>query len=223
MILTFFNYKEGCGKSTLTLLVAKALSELFFRTNDQAKVYIFDTACSVKNSLFAKKSNETKEEFINDNKQLLFIEYASNLENFETQKKELNIKEDDIIFFDLQEFGENQLDFIANSDYVFIVSDNPNELESFDREMYAIINKLTDSVLGSNIKKIFLTQNRVSKKEHIIPEFEDINYIEGLGILPESYQIENIKIYQTSLAKPIQQFAIEIWKAVNNQEKQIII
>lgn len=223
MKIIFFNDKEECGKSTLTLLVAKALSEFFLRTNNQSKVYIFDAAHSVKNSLFAKKSNETKEEFINDNKQLLFIEYASSLENFETQKEELNITESDIVFFDLQEFGENQLDFIVNSDYIFIVSDNPNELEKFDREIYTIINKLIDSALNSKIKKVFLTQNRVNENEHIISEFEDVNYITGLGVLPEAYRIENIKIYQNSLPKNIQQFAIEIWKSVNNQEKQIII
>ena len=139
------------------------------------------------------------------------------------QEKELNIKEEDIVFFDLQEFGEKQLDFISNTNFVFIVSDNPNELESFDREMYAILSKLTKNAHLSSIKKIFLTQNRVSEKEHIISEFEEVNYLQGMGILIDQYHIENLKIYQGSIPKAAQQFAIEVWKEMNNQEKQLII
>ena len=222
MKLTFFNDKEKCGKSILTLLTAKALAEMLSRTDNQINVYIFDTAHSVKNSLVAKKNEEQEAiELIEDKK--LYVEYASSLEDFELKEKELNIKEEDIVFFDLQEFGEKQLDFISNTNFVFIVSDNPNELESFDREMYAILSKLTKNAHLSSIKKIFLTQNRVSEKEHIISEFEEVNYLQGMGILIDQYHIENLKIYQGSIPKAAQQFAIEVWKEMNNQEKQLII
>ena len=184
MNLTFFNDKEGCGKSTLTLLVAKSLAELLSRGENTTNVYIFDTARNLKNSLMAKNNSEE----IVDNKRL-FIQYAENFENFEIQKTNLGIKEEDIVFFDLQNFGTTELDFISNSDFVFIVSDSPNELESIDRDMYNIINKLTDNTYFST-KKVFLTQNRVSEKEHIISEYEDINYVEGIDVLNEQWTIE---------------------------------
>ena len=120
MNLTFFNDKEGCGKSTLTLLVAKSLAELLSRGENTTNVYIFDTARNLKNSLMAKNNSEE----IVDNKRL-FIQYAENFENFEIQKTNLGIKEEDIVFFDLQNFGTTELDFISNSDFVFIVSDSP--------------------------------------------------------------------------------------------------
>lgn len=222
MKLTFFNDKEKCGKSTLTLLTAKALAEMLSRTDNQVNVYIFDTAHSTKNSLVAKKNEEKATIELIENKRL-YVEYANNLEDFEIQKNELNIQEEDIVFFDLQEFGEKQLDFISNSNFIFIVSDNPNELESFDREIYAIFNKLTNNKELSSIERIFLTQNRVLENERIIDEYEDINYVQGIGVLIEQYRIENLKIYQGSVPKNVQQFAIEIWKEVNNQEKQKII
>lgn len=217
MNLTFFNDKEGCGKSTLTLLVAKSLAELLSRGENTTNVYIFDTARNLKNSLMAKNNSEE----IVDNKRL-FIQYAENFENFEIQKANLGIKEEDIVFFDLQNFGTTELDFISNSDFVFIVSDSPNELESIDRDMYNIINKLTDNTYFST-KKVFLTQNRVSEKEHIISEYEDINYVEGIDVLNEQWTIEKLKIYQSTPPKNVQRFALEIWKAINNQEKQIIL
>jgi hypothetical protein len=217
MNLTFFNDKEGCGKSTLTLLVAKSLAELLSRGENTTNVYIFDTARNLKNSLMAKNNSEE----IVDNKRL-FIQYAENFENFEIQKTNLGIKEEDIVFFDLQNFGTTELDFISNSDFVFIVSDSPNELESIDRDMYNIINKLTDNTYFST-KKVFLTQNRVSEKEHIISEYEDINYVEGIDVLNEQWTIEKLKIYQSTPPKNVQRFALEIWKAINNQEKQIIL
>ena len=160
-------------------------------------------------------------EEIVDNKRL-FIQYAENFENFEIQKTNLGIKEEDIVFFDLQNFGTTELDFISNSDFVFIVSDSPNELESIDRDMYNIINKLTDNTYFST-KKVFLTQNRVSEKEHIISEYEDINYVEGIDVLNEQWTIEKLKIYQSTPPKNVQRFALEIWKAINNQEKQVIL
>ena len=89
--------------------------------------------------------------------------------------------------------------------------------------MYAILSKLTKNAHLSSIKKIFLTQNRVSEKEHIISEFEEVNYLQGMGILIDQYHIENLKIYQGSIPKAAQQFAIEVWKEMNNQEKQLII
>lgn len=217
MNLTFFNDKEGCGKSTLTLLVAKSLAELLSRGENTTNVYIFDTARNLKNSLMAKNNREE----IVDNKRL-FIQYAENFENFEIQKTNLGIKEEDIVFFDLQNFGTTELDFISNSDFVFIVSDSPNELESIDRDMYNIINKLTDNTYFST-KKVFLTQNRVSEKEHIIFEYEDINYVEGIDVLNEQWTIEKLKIYQSTPPKNVQRFALEIWKAINNQEKQVIL
>jgi hypothetical protein len=217
MNLTFFNDKEGCGKSTLTLLVAKSLAELLSRGENTTNVYIFDTARNLKNSLMAKNNSEE----IVDNKRL-FIQYAENFENFEIQKTNLGIKEEDIVFFDLQNFGTTELDFISNSDFVFIVSDSPNELESIDRDMYNIINKLTDNTYFST-KKVFLTQNRVSEKEHIISEYEDINYVEGIDVLNEQWTIEKLKIYQSTPPKNVQRFALEIWKAINNQEKQVIL
>lgn len=217
MNLTFFNDKEGCGKSTLTLLVAKSLAELLSRGENTTNVYIFDTVRNLKNSLMAKNNSEE----IVDNKRL-FIQYAENFENFEIQKTNLGIKEEDIVFFDLQNFGTTELDFISNSDFVFIVSDSPNELESIDRDMYNIINKLTDNTYFST-KKVFLTQNRVSEKEHIISEYEDINYVEGIDVLNEQWTIEKLKIYQSTPPKNVQRFALEIWKAINNQEKQIIL
>lgn len=217
MNLTFFNDKEGCGKSTLTLLVAKSLAELLSRGENTTNVYIFDTARNLKNSLMAKNNREE----IVDNKRL-FIQYAENFENFEIQKTNLGIKEEDIVFFDLQNFGTTELDFISNSDFVFIVSDSPNELESIDRDMYNIINKLTDNTYFST-KKVFLTQNRVSEKEHIISEYEDINYVEGIDVLNEQWTIEKLKIYQSTPPKNVQRFALEIWKAINNQEKQVIL
>jgi hypothetical protein len=217
MNLTFFNDKEGCGKSTLTLLVAKSLAELLSRGENTTNVYIFDTARNLKNSLMAKNNSEE----IVDNKRL-FIQYAEIFENFEIQKTNLGIKEEDIVFFDLQNFGTTELDFISNSDFVFIVSDSPNELESIDRDMYNIINKLTDNTYFST-KKVFLTQNRVSEKEHIISEYEDINYVEGIDVLNEQWTIEKLKIYQSTPPKNVQRFALEIWKAINNQEKQIIL
>ncbi len=217
MNLTFFNDKEGCGKSTLTLLVAKSLAELLSRGENTTNVYIFDTARNLKNSLMAKNNSEE----IVDNKRL-FIQYAENFENFEIQKTNLGIKKEDIVFFDLQNFGTNELDFISNSDFVFIVSDSPNELESIDRDMYNIINKLTDNTYFST-KKVFLTQNRVSEKEHIISEYEDINYVEGIDVLNEQWTIEKLKIYQSTPPKNVQRFALEIWKAINNQEKQVIL
>lgn len=217
MNLTFFNDKEGCGKSTLTLLVAKSLAELLSRGENTTNVYIFDTARNLKNSLMAKNNSEE----IVDNKRL-FIQYAENFENFEIQKTNLGIKEEDIVFFDLQNFGTTELDFISNSDFVFIVSDSPNELESIDRDMYNIINKLTDNTYFST-KKVFLTQNRVSEKEHIIYEYEDINYVEGIDVLNEQWTIEKLKIYQSIPPKNVQRFALEIWKAINNQEKQVIL
>lgn len=217
MNLTFFNDKEGCGKSTLTLLVAKSLAELLSRGENTTNVYIFDTARNLKNSLMAKNNSEE----IVDNKSL-FIQYAENFENFEIQKTNLGIKEEDIVFFDLQNFGTTELDFISNSDFVFIVSDSPNELESIDRDMYNIINKLTDNTYFST-KKVFLTQNRVSEKEHIISEYEDINYVEGIDVLNEQWTIEKLKIYQSTPPKNVQRFALEIWKAINNQEKQVIL
>jgi hypothetical protein len=217
MNLTFFNDKEGCGKSTLTLLVAKSLAELLSRGENTTNVYIFDTARNLKNSLMAKNNSEE----IVDNKRL-FIQYAENFENFEIQKTNLGIREEDIVFFDLQNFGTTELDFISNSDFVFIVSDSPNELESIDRDMYNIINKLTDNTYFST-KKVFLTQNRVSEKEHIISEYEDINYVEGIDVLNEQWTIEKLKIYQSTPPKNVQRFALEIWKAINNQEKQVIL
>lgn len=217
MNLTFFNDKEGCGKSTLTLLVAKSLAELLSRGENTTNVYIFDTARNLKNSLMAKNNSEE----IVDNKRL-FIQYAENFENFEIQKTNLGIKEEDIVFFDLQNFGTTELDFISNSDFVFIVSDSPNELESIDRDMYNIINKLTHNTYFST-KKVFLTQNRVSEKEHIIYEYEDINYVEGIDVLNEQWTIEKLKIYQSIPPKNVQRFALEIWKAINNQEKQVIL
>ncbi|WP_314278399.1 hypothetical protein [Capnocytophaga sputigena] len=217
MNLTFFNDKEGCGKSTLTLLVAKSLAELLSRGENTTNVYIFDTARNLKNSLMAKNNSEE----IVDNKRL-FIQYAENFENFEIQKTNLGIKGEDIVFFDLQNFGTTELDFISNSDFVFIVSDSPNELESIDRDMYNIINKLTDNTYFST-KKVFLTQNRVSEKEHIISEYEDINYVEGIDVLNEQWTIEKLKIYQSTPPKNVQRFALEIWKAINNQEKQVIL
>ena len=217
MNLTFFNDKEGCGKSTLTLLVAKSLAELLSRGENTTNVYIFDTARNLKNSLMAKNNSEE----IVDNKRL-FIQYAENFENFEIQKTNLGIKEEDIVFFDLQNFGTTELDFISNSDFVFIVSDSPNELESIDRDMYNIINKLTDNTYFST-KKVFLTQNRVLEKEHIISEYEDINYVEGIDVLNEQWTIEKLKIYQSTPPKNVQRFALEIWKAINNQEKQVIL
>ena len=217
MNLTFFNDKEGCGKSTLTLLVAKSLAELLSRGENTTNVYIFDTARNLKNSLMAKNNSEE----IVDNKRL-FIQYAENFDNFEIQNTNLGIKEEDIVFFDLQNFGTTELDFISNSDFVFIVSDSPNELESIDRDMYNIINKLTDNTYFST-KKVFLTQNRVSEKEHIISEYEDINYVEGIDVLNEQWTIEKLKIYQSTPPKNVQRFALEIWKAINNQEKQVIL
>ena len=109
MNLTFFNDKEGCGKSTLTLLVAKSLAELLSRGENTTNVYIFDTARNLKNSLMAKNNSEE----IVDNKRL-FIQYAENFENFEIQKTNLGIKGEDIVFFDLQNFGTTELDFISN-------------------------------------------------------------------------------------------------------------
>ena len=165
-------------------------------------------------------AKNNREEIV-DNKRL-FIQYAENFENFEIQKTNLGIKEEDIVFFDLQNFGTTELDFISNSDFVFIVSDSPNELESIDRDMYNIINKLTDNTYFST-KKVFLTQNRVSEKEHIISEYEDINYVEGIDVLNEQWTIEKLKIYQSTPPKNVQRFALEIWKAINNQEKQVIL
>ena len=133
----------------------------------------------------------------------------------------MGIKKEDIVFFDLQNFGTNELDFISNSDFVFIVSDSPNELESIDRDMYKIINKLTNDTFFST-KKVFLTQNRVSEKEHIISEFEDINYLKGINVLNEQWTVENIKIYHSTPPKNVQRFALEIWKAIAEQENQII-
>ena len=219
MNLTFFNDKEGCGKSTLTLLVAKSLAELLSRGESAINVYIFDTAHNLKNSLIAKMNDEETVEV--ESSKRLFIQYAENFENFEIQKVELGIKKEDIVFFDLQNFGTNELDFISNSDFVFIVSDSPNELESIDRDMYKIINKLTNDTFFST-KKIFLTQNRVSEKEHIISEFEDINYLKGINVLNEQWTVENIKIYHSTPPKNVQRFALEIWKAIAEQENQII-
>lgn len=226
MIITFFNDKPECGKSTLTLHTARTLLNLFHRKNEnKRRVFIFDTANKVKNSLVYKK-NQERTQMKQENQTELIIEYLNDYQDFEFQKIEFNIKENDVVFFDLQNFGEKQFDFLIKSNYVIVVSDSPNELERVDREMYYLMEKLKNYSQSSIsfIKKIFLTQNRVSFSEQILEDFEQVNYITGLEELEENWKIENISDF-TAFNPPmfIQKFVLDVWKKINDYQEQVII
>lgn len=224
MIITFFNDKQGCGKSTLTLYTAKTLAMMFKESSENTRrVFIFDTATSVKNSLALKQSQEENQEEENQN---LWVKYINDYQEFEIQKVDFEILPTDIVFFDLQDFTEKQFDFIAHSDYVIIVSDNPNELESIDRDMYRLIQKMKNNPYQNSIsiKNIFLTQNRVSPQEQIVTDFEDFNYITGLGKLNENWQIEQISVGGNANTPAfIQKFVLEVWKKINQYEEQLLV
>ena len=105
-----------------------------------------------------------------------------------------------------------------------MVSDNPDELTKFDKETFNLLNKLKEkSSYYTNIKKIFLTQNKVSKSEEIIEEFETFDYISGLPEMTENNKIENIKLNNNNMPHNIQKFSIDVWKKVNEYKEQMII
>ncbi len=226
MIITFFNDKRGCGKSTLTLHMAKTLATMFRESSQNTRrVFIFDTVTSVRNSLALKQSQEQEENEEPEN-QNLWVKYINNYQEFEIKQVELAIQPTDIIFFDLQDFGEKQFDFIINSDYIIIISDSPNELESVDRDMYHLVQKMKNNSYQNSIsiKKIFLTQNRVNFSERIVADFEDIDYIIGLENLNENSQIEQISIRGNgNTPASIQKFVLEVWKKINNYEEQLLV
>ena len=144
---------------------------------------------------------------------------------YEVKKIDYSIQEEDLVFFDLQNFGQRQLDFILNSHFIFVISDSPNELERVDVELYDLLKKIKDNPYSiSQIKKIFLTQNRVKENEKILIDFEDINYISGLSEIRENDRIEKISIYKNNNIPPfIQKFSIDVWKKVNDYKEQIIL
>lgn len=223
MTILFFSDKPRCGKSTLTILTAKALLNLFERGDGDRKIYIFDSAMNIENSLAFKKKQEENQIKPDEN---LIVEYVDNFEDYKIKKIELGIKDNDIVFFDLQDFGEKQYDFICNTDYIFVVSDNPNELERIDKDMYFLFEKLKNNPNQSisQIKKVFLTQNRVSKSRSEEAVFENINYMEGLDELNEIWKIEKIQINKkASPPMNIQKFALEIWKKINEFQEQVIL
>ena len=222
MIITFFNDKQGCGKSTLTLHMAKCLATMFRESSrNTRRVFIFDTATSVKNSLALKQSQEQESE-----NQNLWIKHINDYKEFEIQQVDLSIQPTDLVLFDLQDFGEKQFDFIINSETIIIVSDSPNELESVDRDMYRLIQKIKNNPYQNSIsiKSIFLTQNRVSSSERIVIDYEDIDYVTGLEKLDENWQIEQLPISGNSNTPiSIQKFVLEVWKKINNYEEQLLV
>ena len=221
MIITFFNNKEECGKSTLTIHVARALAARFFREGNTRKVYIFDTVHNIKNSIFYMKE-EQEMSILADSR--LVIDCLESIDDFENKKRDLDIQKEDVVFFDLQKFQERQVGFLLYSDFIIMVSDNPDELTKFDKETFNLLNKLKEkSSYYTNIKKIFLTQNKVSKSEEIIEEFETFDYISGLPEMTENNKIENIRLSNNNVPQNIQKFSIDVWKKVNEYKEQMII
>lgn len=220
MIITFFNNKAECGKSTLTIHVAKALASRFLREGNSRRVYIFDTVHSIKNSLSYIKEEQGMNISADSR---LFIEYMENVEDFENKKRDLDIQKEDVIFFDLQKFQQRQVGFLLQSNFIIMVSDNPDELTEFDKETYNLLNKLKEkSSYYTKIKKIFLTQNRVGKNEKIVEDFEPFDYISGLSEIAENNRIENIRLNNNNMPHNIQKFSIDVWKKVNEYKEQII-
>jgi len=222
MIVTFFNNKPQCGKSTFTIYTAKTLVNIFAKENSR-RVFIFDTVHNLNNSLSNIKEQEDLKTV--GAEQRLFIEHMDDFSEYEVKKIDYSIQEEDLVFFDLQNFGQRQLDFILNSHFIFVISDSPNELERVDVELYDLLKKIKDNPYSiSQIKKIFLTQNRVKENEKILIDFEDINYISGLSEIRENDRIEKISIYKNNNIPPfIQKFSIDVWKKVNDYKEQIIL
>jgi hypothetical protein len=222
MTITFFNDKPQCGKSTLTIHTAKMLANFFKKEGDR-KVYVFDTSREITNSLYHKKEQEELSSIIE--KTNLYIDFIDDFSEFEVKKIDYDIQKDDVVFFDLQGLQNRQLDFLFNSNFIFIVSNSPNELEGVDREIYDLIMKVKDNPLSvSQVRKIFLTQNGVREAERIVKEFEDIDYIDGLPKVSGENLIENMFIYKNTNVPPfIQKFSIDVWKKVKEYKEQIIL
>lgn len=219
MTITFFNEKPKCGKSTLTCYTAMGLAEKFSKNNSH-RVFIFDTARNLNNSIAYKKKQE-EQQTENPN---LIIEHIENYSNFETKKIELGIQENDVVFFDLQGIGEEQLDFLINSNFIFIVSDASNEFEEIDRDIYFLVEKIKNELGVGGISKIFLIQNKIKKNQEIIYEFEEINCTRGLGEVDEDLRIENLSFSKKiNFPLPIQKFYIDVWKNINDYKEQIIL
>lgn len=127
-------------------------------------------------------------------------------------------KDKDIALFDLKEIGEEQIQFLLNCNYIFIVSESDSEKEfKLEKEQY----RTFQSIRYSDVvfEKVFMVFNKSAVKQ---AEKIRLDVDEVLPIIEnrEFFKDENISTVAFSHAKSITALAGEVYKIVFEKEQQ---
>lgn len=209
----FFNEKSGVGKTTLSMLVAKTISTRFNKN-----VCIVDTVQGYRN--LTSRRNEDLERF-QFSKENITPEIVNVINYEEFEKKFRNNEEYDIIFFDVQGISEGVIDFLLNSNYIFIVSDCESEEDfKIDRNLYKQMQSVKYEK-GLSLKEVFIIFNKILPDSHALENINlsHLNIVEpALKATPILKRISTVSDFQMP---EVNALSSEILKLITINEKQI--
>lgn len=210
-LVTFFTPKENIGKTTLSVAVAKMLEEY------QKKVCIIDTTSEA--TLL-----QQKEQSLND-KNEISIFGVKLLSEFEVLISEKS-KEFDIAFIDINSTsGEESIDYLSASDYIYIVSDAESR-EDFNLDKNHLFKSLRELVLSEQypVKDIFYLFNKTTKENVDELKISEDTKVD-LQILPyivaETPELENILNRNSNHIISISNLASSILQTVDNEKRVV--
>jgi len=209
----FFNEKSGVGKTTLSMLVAKTISTRFNKN-----VCIVDTVQGYRNLTSRRNEDLERFQFSKDN---ITPEIVNVINYEEFEKKFRNNDEYDIIFFDVQGISEGVIDFLLNSNYIFIISDCESEEDfKIDRNLYKQMQSVKYEK-GLSLKEVFIIFNKIIPDSHTLDNINlsHLNIVEpALKSTPILKRISTVSDFQMP---EVNALSSEILKLITINEKQI--
>lgn len=212
--ICFYSEKARVGKSTLTLIMAMIMKDKY-----NLKVTIVDTTGDL------LKQREEELTFLRNNPQWRDrIENSVPMikqeawEDYQEQEKELDV---DLVLFDVSDIGSTQIDFLLNSNYIFLISDvSPSDSKNFQIgvEEYRIFQDIRYSIIP--FEKAFMVFNKTSDKG-IEDVQKDIDIVQPCIKEREFLKREHISTMAYNGGyDSIQSFANEIYKIVFEHQQQ---
>lgn len=203
--IALYNEKRGVGKTTLSLLLAIALKKKFNIETCLVEVQSQD--------LFNKRNNEVEKlkklPIMQEKLKNIVPLYNVNAwQEFEEMTTTLQ-QDKELVLFDLQGTGDEQITFLLNCDFIFIVSDNLPNTKQFelDRELYLTFQSIKYSEVF--LKEIYLIFNKI-KDEFDINNIKELNIISPYLGYREMYKEENISTIDFSCKGEIESLTNEI-------------
>lgn len=204
--ITFYNTKSGVGKTTISSVLANLLA-----TREGLNVCLVDTV-QIGNSIsFIKEKNSS----VSNNHGADFYSVNS-WDDYNEQVKEENY---DCSLFDLSSTDDDKnLDFLLNSDYIFIVSDYESKEDfSNDKALGKSFNLI--KLNSFRLKNVFFIFNRVDK------DFDtneiSISYLEH-PIKEEGILTKN-NGYSAPSIRSLNYLASEVRQLIQDEPKTVIL